>query len=77
MWGMHGGMGWWMVFGGVWMVAFWGIVIGLTVWGVRGVTGGDVGRSDPGETPMEIARRRLARGEIAAEELEVLKGILQ
>jgi putative membrane protein len=70
-------MGWWMVFGGVWMVAFWGIVIGLTAWGIRRMTGGNAERSDSGEAPMEIARKRLARGEITAEEFEVLKCILQ
>jgi hypothetical protein len=27
MWGEHEGMGWWMVFGSVWMIVFWGLVI--------------------------------------------------
>ena len=37
-WGMHDGMGWWMAFGAVWMVVFWGAVIGLVVFGL-----GDLG----------------------------------
>lgn len=24
MWYMHEGMGWWMAFGGAWMLIFWG-----------------------------------------------------
>lgn len=27
------GMGWWMLFGGIWMLLFWGGIIALAVWG--------------------------------------------
>jgi putative membrane protein len=70
MWGMHDGMGWWMVWGGVMMVLFWGAVIGLIVWGVSRATGGP--RTN-GESPLDIARRRYARGEITREEFERLR----
>ncbi|MEX2159484.1 MAG: SHOCT domain-containing protein [Dehalococcoidia bacterium] len=70
MWGMHDGMGWWMVFGGVWMVLFWGAIIWLIVWSVSRL-GGDHGPAR--EAPMDIARRRLASGEITREEFEQLK----
>jgi putative membrane protein len=52
-------MGWWMLFGGVLWVAFWGAVIYLVV---RLVRGGP--RAPRGEEPIEIAKRRYARGEI-------------
>ena len=37
-WEMHTGMGWWILFGILWMLLFWGIIIGLIVWGVRAIT---------------------------------------
>ena len=55
MWGMHDGMGWWMLFGGIWMVVFWAAVIWLIAWGVSQVTGGSRRGEDD---PFEIARRR-------------------
>ncbi len=70
MWGFHDGMGWWMVFGGIWMLAFWALIIGLVVWGVNHVARRDSTRDD---APLEIAKRRLARGEITREEYEELK----
>jgi len=70
MWGMHDGMGWWMVFGGVWMLLFWGAVIWLVAWGVTRIGGG---QSTDSDTPLAIARRRYARGEITREQFEQLK----
>jgi putative membrane protein len=70
MWGMHDGMGWWMLFGGVWMLLFWGAVIWLIVWGVGQFTSGR-GRRD--DAPLEIARRRYAGGEISRDEFEQLR----
>ena len=39
MWCFHEGMGWWWVFGGMWMLVFWAIMIGLLrqslLWGYR------------------------------------------
>jgi len=70
MWNMHDGIGWWMVWGGVMMVLFWGTVIGLIVWGVSQVTGG-AARGE--ESPLDVARRRYARGEITPEEFERLR----
>jgi len=31
----HDGMGWWMVFGGVWSLIFWVVIVGLVIWGVK------------------------------------------
>ena len=70
MWGMHDGMGWWMVFGGVWMLLFWGAVIWLVAWAVTRVGGG---RSTDSDTPLDIVQRRYARGEITRDEFEQLR----
>ncbi len=75
MWGYHN-MGWWMVMGGIWTILFWAVIIGLVVWGVRAAAGKSR-RRDDGETPLEIARRRLARGEITQQQYEELKKALQ
>ncbi|MEX1253648.1 MAG: SHOCT domain-containing protein [Dehalococcoidia bacterium] len=74
MWDSYDGMGWWMVFGMIWMVIFWGAIVALIVWGVSRVTGGG-GRSDEG-TPLDIARRRYANGEITREQFEQLRSDL-
>jgi putative membrane protein len=68
-WTPHEGMGWWMAFGAVWMALFWGGIIGLIVWGIRALTGGRV-KSVEEENPIEVARRRYARGEITKEEFK-------
>jgi len=75
MWQMHDGMGWWMVFGGIWIVLFWVGVIGLVAWIVsrltlRGRGGGGISTR---EDPLEIAKARYARGEITKEEFEQSK----
>jgi putative membrane protein len=83
---MHdGGMGWWML-GGLWMIIFWGLVIGLIVWGVSRVTG--PGRRDEGvqrdqgaprgeQSPMDVARDRYARGEIGRDEFTQMRKDLE
>jgi putative membrane protein len=67
---MDGGMGWWMVFGMIWMVVFWGAVIWAIVWGVSRFSGHEHPSS---ESPLEITRRRYARGEITKEQFELLR----
>jgi putative membrane protein len=71
MWGAHDGMGWWMLFGVLWMVLFWGGLIWLIVWGIARATGG--GRAREGESPLDLARRRYAAGKITREEFEQLR----
>jgi len=70
-WYMHEGMGWWMVFGGIWMVIFWGGLIALIVWGITKLSRRN--GSLPKHDPLDIARERYARGEISRKEFEQLK----
>ena len=70
MWGANEGMGWWMLFGGIWMVIFWGAIIWLIVWGVSQLGGG---RRHDEESSLDIARRRYARGELTREQFEQLR----
>ena len=75
MWGYDGwSWGWGMLFGGLWMVLFWALIIGLVVWGVNRLSGD---RSARGDEPLDILKRRLARGEINPEEFERLKKALE
>ena len=60
MWYMHEGAGWWLAFGGVWMVLFWGGLIALIVWGIKKLT--DRGGSNSISNPLGIARERYAGG---------------
>jgi len=71
MWQIGDGMGWWMLFGGVWMVVFWGAVIGLIAWVITRITRhGEPGKKDESG---KIARERYARGEISHEEYEQIR----
>jgi putative membrane protein len=66
-------MGWWMLFGGV----FWLLLIGALVYLFASAF--DRGRgTQPArpETPLEIAQRRLAAGEISHEEYERIRETL-
>ncbi len=75
MWFAHEGMGWWMVFGGMMMVIFWGAVIGLIVWGVGRTTGRRDSEPEIRSQPdaLDIAKARYARGEITKEVFEQMK----
>ncbi|HEY4686457.1 MAG TPA: SHOCT domain-containing protein [Dehalococcoidia bacterium] len=68
MWGAHDGMGWWMFLGSVWFVVFWGLVI----WAFVSLVS-PRGREPGGESALDIAKRRYARGEITKEEFEQLR----
>ena len=75
MWHCSEGMGWWMMFGGILMVLFWGLVIALVVWGVKRLTerGGSGPTTPEKGDPLDIAKERYARGEISKEEFEQIK----
>lgn len=73
MWHAPDGWGWWMVFGMLWMVVFWGGLLALLAWGLSRLVGGSRPAQGPGDTALEIARQRYARGEISREEFEELR----
>ncbi len=61
--------GWWIVMV-VMMVLFWGGVIAVVVWGIHQFTGDR--RRD--RSALDIAKERLAGGEITTEEFERIRG---
>ncbi len=63
MWGFHEGMVWWML-------GFWTVTIGLVIWGVKRFTDKRGEGRTQGDTPLEIAQKRLAPGEITREQFE-------
>ncbi|OGN98046.1 MAG: hypothetical protein A2Y89_06360 [Chloroflexi bacterium RBG_13_51_18] len=69
MWYMHEISGWWMVFGSIGMVIFWGGFIALAVWGIRRL----FSENNVRQSPIDIAKERYARGEITDKQLEQLK----
>ncbi len=71
MWYMHQGMGWWMVFGWVWVVVFWGGLIALIVWGIKKLT--ERGSSTPKHDSLDIAKERYAKGKISREEFNQIQ----
>jgi len=71
MWDMPAGMGWWMAFGGVWMVIFWVGLIALIVWGITRLTRRNGSSSK--HNPLNVAKERYAKGEISREEFEQIK----
>ena len=76
-WGWHHGdvgIGWWIVMM-LGMIIFWGAIIALVVWALRGGIGG-IGQRPP-EEPLEILKRRLADGSITVEEYEQRRAKLE
>ncbi len=71
MWEMPIGMGWWMAFGGLWMLVFWGALIALIVWGITKVS--RQGETTPKRDPLDVTKERYAKGEISREEFEQIK----
>ncbi len=71
MWDIPSGMGWWMGFGVIWMVLFWGGLIALIVWGIKKLTERD--KTSLNRDPLDIVKERYAKGEISEEEFKRLK----
>ena len=78
MWHTNEGMGWWMIFMGVFWVLFWGSLIFLAIAAIsRGGWGSRDHDHDGGGSAIEIARRRLARGEITPEQFQEIRRHLE
>jgi hypothetical protein len=71
MWHDADGMGWWMLWG-CHDDSLLGRNLALIVWGVQ-----SPGRRDGSRTPLEIAKERLARGEITGQEFEQIRQALR
>ena len=72
------GWGWWLLMS-VGMVAFWGLVIFGVVWLARGASArAQASAPPPGptESPQQVLKRRLAGGEISADEYETLRTVI-
>lgn len=71
MWDITSGMSWWWVFGGFWVLLFWGGLVALIVWAVKKLTerGGTVLKS----APLAVVKERYAKGEITREEFEQIR----
>lgn len=61
----------WAVFGMVMMIAFWVGLIALAVWAIESFRPRYGQTRD--ETPLDIARRRYAAGEISREQFEQIR----
>ncbi len=66
-----GGMGGWMVVGTIFSLLVVAGFILLMIWGFRQFKGG--GKGDDFETPLDILKKRYARGEITREQFEEMK----
>ncbi|UCH43896.1 MAG: SHOCT domain-containing protein [Dehalococcoidales bacterium] len=71
MWDVPSGMGWWIGFGGIWMIIFWAGLIALVVWGITKLSKRE--GSTQGRNPTDVIKERYARGEISREEFEQMK----
>ena len=76
MWGMHDGMGWWFLYGGVSMAVFWALVIGVIIWAASRFTSRNPENNEEAESPLDIAKKRLARGEINEDEFEKIVSLV-
>ena len=77
---MHGGWGWGvMTLMMVVIVLFWGAVIFVIFWLIRGPARGDWGRGETPvdkESPVEILDRRFAEGAITPEDYQARREVL-
>jgi putative membrane protein len=71
----YGMMGWPGPFGIIGHGLFWIAVIALIVWAIVRLTRGR--RAVPAEDPLDLLKRRLAAGEIGADEFAKIKKTLQ
>ncbi len=77
---MMWGDGWGWIVGGLMMLLFWGGLMALVVFLVRGAFGSrpnQIEDSPRGRTAQEILAQRFARGEISEEEFEQRKQVLE
>jgi putative membrane protein len=69
MWYGMMGFGGWMII--VWIV--WIVIIGLIVWGIVALARRGGFKAEEKEDPLDIAKKRYAKGEISKKEFEQIK----
>ncbi len=47
MWQVDHDTGWWMIWGGLMMILFWGTIIGLVVWAIQALTRRESSQTQP------------------------------
>ncbi len=70
MWQTMGEHGWWIGFGAVHMILFWGLIILAIVALVKILFGGTSDEGSRQSSPLELLQRRYARGDIDTEEYQ-------
>jgi putative membrane protein len=70
-WHTGAGMAWWMLWGGLLWIVVWGTIIYLIITAIRGGTPGRTVAND--DTPLEILKRRYARGEINQDDYDRMR----
>ncbi len=73
MWHANDGMGWWMIFGGALWLLFWASVVYLFVATIIRPGHHHDHRAGEPEDAMDIARRRLASGDITPEQFQEIR----
>jgi putative membrane protein len=69
MWWHHEGFGWFALFGGI----LWLILIGVIIYAVISLLAPSRETRRHDEDPLEIAKRRYARGDITREEFDQIR----
>ena len=69
---LFNGMGWWMVFGFILFILFWGGIIWLIVWAVKRATERR-GSDTTGQSALDIAKIRYAGSEITKDQFDQIK----
>lgn len=78
MMGGDGGWGWGWIVGGLMMLLFWGGIIALIVFFVRGgARSSETGEKRTTRDARDILEERFARGEMSEEEFEQRKRVLE
>ena len=72
-WDPNDGLRWWSIFGAALLSACWLATVGIIAWVVLRIAGDRGGRGVAPTSPQEIARERLARGEITPDEFRELR----
>ncbi len=73
-WGDYGwGMGWGMGLGWLFFILFWVLIILGVLYLIKLIAGGGRSKKTTEETPLDILKRRYAKGEISKEDFDKMK----